>query len=233
MDFILNLPRFLMLLFAFQRFELEDWGVMPMLNPQAKLAHDPRPPVNDQQRRSNRQAAQDSWDFWRRHRQGRSDVNGCLDVQDGKIELSYPEGDPAHPIYPKIDVMLSNALSPKPHTICGRAGAVFVASATGYKDIVCKIYNPEVERASEGTILQRIYKKVEERKVEWIKPHLPTMLFCGDIPSCSTNRIRSMTALDWRGHRTMRFLVFRKLRELTELTGEGFIKAWFDIVVCE
>jgi hypothetical protein len=39
MSFIKDLPYFLVLLFAFQRFRLEDWGVIPILNPNAKRAH--------------------------------------------------------------------------------------------------------------------------------------------------------------------------------------------------
>src|SRR5271163_837964 len=45
-DFIKDLPRFLVLLFAFQRFELSDWGVITELNPNSGLAHNPTPPAN-------------------------------------------------------------------------------------------------------------------------------------------------------------------------------------------
>ena len=40
-SFIDDLPRFLVLLFAFQRFNLKDWGVIPQLNPDAVVAHTP------------------------------------------------------------------------------------------------------------------------------------------------------------------------------------------------
>ena len=41
-DFIHDLLYFLVLLLAFQRFELRDWGVIPKSNP---LVHEPRPPL--------------------------------------------------------------------------------------------------------------------------------------------------------------------------------------------
>ncbi|ETW83585.1 hypothetical protein HETIRDRAFT_314327, partial [Heterobasidion irregulare TC 32-1] len=40
MNFIQDLPRFLVLLLTFQRFTLEDWGVNTMLNPKARDIHD-------------------------------------------------------------------------------------------------------------------------------------------------------------------------------------------------
>ena len=40
MNFIQDLPRFLVLLLAFQRFTLEDWGIDAVLNPKAHKFHD-------------------------------------------------------------------------------------------------------------------------------------------------------------------------------------------------
>ena len=40
MNFIQDLPRFLVLLLAFQRFTLEDWGINTVLNPDAHKFHD-------------------------------------------------------------------------------------------------------------------------------------------------------------------------------------------------
>ncbi|ETW83564.1 hypothetical protein HETIRDRAFT_232994, partial [Heterobasidion irregulare TC 32-1] len=40
MNFIQDLPRFLALLLAFQRFTLEDWGINTVLNPNAYKFHD-------------------------------------------------------------------------------------------------------------------------------------------------------------------------------------------------
>ena len=38
-----DLPRFLVLLLAFQCFDLEDWCVITALNPKAELIHNPNP----------------------------------------------------------------------------------------------------------------------------------------------------------------------------------------------
>ena len=47
MSFVQDLPRFLVLLFAFQRFNLDDWGVIPIFNPNAKRAHQTAMDVTD------------------------------------------------------------------------------------------------------------------------------------------------------------------------------------------
>lgn len=131
MDFIKNLPRFLMLLFAFQRFELEDW---------------------------------------------------------------------AGP-YPQVGIAPYDSSSLRAHTMDGRA-------------------------SMEGDI----DKNIKAQKELWVKHYRSTPLF-GGTHSGSTNRIRSMTSPDSNGGRTLR--VMQRLCPITELRGEAFIKAWFEIVVCE
>ena len=47
MSFIQDLPRFLVLLSAFQGFDLADWGVISIFNPNAKRAHQTAIDVTD------------------------------------------------------------------------------------------------------------------------------------------------------------------------------------------
>ena len=47
MSFIQDLPRFLVLLSAFQGFDLADWGVISIFNPNAKRAHQTAMDVTD------------------------------------------------------------------------------------------------------------------------------------------------------------------------------------------
>ncbi|KAF8808810.1 hypothetical protein BYT27DRAFT_7061442, partial [Phlegmacium glaucopus] len=65
-----------------------------------------------------------------------------------------------------------------------------------------------------------------------MKKHLPTMFFYGDVPGCTTHRIRSMLGRRWKGHRTLRIIGFKKLKEITEYSGIDFVNAWLEVVTC-
>ncbi|KDR79225.1 hypothetical protein GALMADRAFT_1228876 [Galerina marginata CBS 339.88] len=62
--------------------------------------------------------------------------------------------------------------------------------------------------------------------------HLPTLLFYGDVPGCTTQRIRSMVKRKWKGHRTLRVIGMKKLQKITSVQGTAFIKAWLETVIC-
>lgn len=131
-----------------------------------------------------------------------------------------------------IHIDTTRNVAHKPHCLAGRATAVFDASVEGQQgNFVFKIYHPEVMRQNEGMTISKILDLADQHDQE-MKKHLPDMVFCGDVPGCSTNRIRSMVGVDWRGHRTTRVLVTRKLHALTRLTGARFVKAWLECVKC-
>ncbi|KAF8808814.1 hypothetical protein BYT27DRAFT_7095882 [Phlegmacium glaucopus] len=65
-----------------------------------------------------------------------------------------------------------------------------------------------------------------------MKKHLPTMFFYGDVPNCMTHRIRSMIKRRWKGHRTLRIIGFKKLKEVTAYVGINFVDAWLEVVTC-
>ncbi|KAF8808817.1 hypothetical protein BYT27DRAFT_7136869, partial [Phlegmacium glaucopus] len=62
-----------------------------------------------------------------------------------------------------------------------------------------------------------------------MKKYLPTMFFYGDVPGCTTHRIRSMVGRRWKGHRTLRIIGFKKLKEITEYSGIDFVHAWLEV----
>ena len=234
-----DLPRFLVLLLAFQRFDLEDWGVVTALNPKAELVHNPNPPVPQ--------------DMEAQHRYPTRGDDGNREIHRSRALRAVIPKDCVLDVAERLDVVFKDTTyaldtlriqtdelpSYRPQCLAGRATTVVDGRPVKTKDdsseqqVVCKIYHPEAARENEGKVIRHIYKQVEMGNDPDMTKHLPTMLLCGDIRGSLTNRVRSFLGISWKGHRTMRLIVFVKLREITELTGENFIKAWLEIVKCK
>ena len=250
-DFIRDLPRFLVLLLAFQRFELRDWGVIPELNPSPALVHGLQPqPLSRKEPTVRTRAATSAStaeglseaQFKARHtviEEFDVDVETCLDID-------WKWGDPDDPKISTAQETVKNKVDPtkialrprsfvshQPHSLAGRATAVIDAFIQDLgREVVCKISNPEVQRTNEGAILRKIYDKCDEHDAS-MKKHVPEMLLYGDIRGSLTNRVRSMVGIrNWRGHRTMRFMILIKVHPLTTLMGQDFVKAWLETVKC-
>jgi ribosomal protein L30/L7E len=115
------------------------------------------------------------------------------------------------------------------HSLAGRATTVIRGKAEPDLQMVCKIYHPEVQRRHEGITL-RVVHSIAKKKDKTMSKHLPTLYFYGDIPGCTTHRIRSMIKRNWKGHRTLRIMGLKQLNEITTVSGEEFIKAWLEVV---
>jgi Fungal protein kinase len=232
MSFIQDLPRFLVLLFAFQRFDLEDWGVISIFNPNAKRAHmDVTDVPEDHLRYSGRVKKKPRYQATnardqRKERATTIDIN-LSELQQLKCFLPNLES---------VSLELKRFLSPEPHCIAGRATAVIEATgktSTGELRMVCKLYHPEIQRRHEGVVMQTVSLIARNEAPDMLK-HLPTLYFYGDLPKFTTNRIRSIIGVSWKGHRTTRLIGLKKLQEITTLTsGPKFTKAWLDVVTCE
>ncbi|KAG5640078.1 hypothetical protein DXG03_001301 [Asterophora parasitica] len=218
-NFIHDLPRFLVLLLVFQRFELNDWGVMTDVNYAAQQAHS-------------------EVDIIKKKAVGTQKRLDLVSKHALKFTFKPELKDPT------IEIDLNNYLSPKPHCLAGRATTVVRARRD--KDVLAfKIYNPEVRRQNEGHTLEHIYAIVDKENKE-MKKHLPEMLGYADIPGSSTRRIRTVLSLesplsqDWRGYRITRYIVFKELQALPlskELLkgvppGKAFLKDWLGVVKC-
>jgi hypothetical protein len=130
---------------------------------------------------------------------------------------------------------------------CGRATAVFPVESVALLalapqlphynphnptgKLVAKLYWPEEGRESEVDILQKVYeiaKKDEEGKV---KHHFPELVWSRMFEDTSAANIRR--ALDAeKGRRVFCIIVFRELLPITKLSGDEFLSAWWQIVVC-
>jgi len=252
-DFIQDLPRFLVLLLAFQRFELRDWGVIPELNPSPSLVHDPRPPPPPRKEPMVRTRAASSAPTAEGLAEAQFKARATVIEEFGldlktTLDINWKWDDPDDPktsttqetsgAKNKVDptnVTLKprSFVSHQPHSLAGRATAVIDAFIPGLeREVVCKISNPEVQRTNEGDILREIYDQCDKHDAS-MKKHVPEMLLYGDIQGSLTNRVRSMVGIwDWRGHRSMRFMVLIKVHPLTALVGQEFVRAWLEAVKC-
>jgi hypothetical protein len=230
MSFIKELPRFLVLLFAFQRFCLEDWGVISILNPNATHAHEATTDVTSTgtKRRSPRSGNRAA-----NAREQRKEKTFKIDIN--LSQLQQPQCFLTDKLE-SVSLDLERFLSPEPHCIAGRATAVIEATGRAKSAVlpmVCKLYHPEIQRRHEGAVMQTV-RLIAQREAPDMLKHLPTVYFYGDLPRFTTNRIRSIIGVSWKGHRTTRLIGLKKLQEITTLTcGLKFTKAWLDVVTCE
>ncbi|KAH9478324.1 hypothetical protein JR316_0008777 [Psilocybe cubensis] len=211
-----DFSRFLVLLFAFQRFRAEDWGIIRCLNPQF-IDRVENEPVS---RNTPEPVPEPGIKF-----NLKRDLRNVWVPDDQGSTLAT------------VVVNMDNFLSHPPHSLNGNTTAVVLAQ--GFDEdgalvsvpMVCKIYHPEVERRHEGATIQVVRKIAADEDKTMLK-HLPSVLFYGDVPGCTTHRIRSMIKRRWKGHRTLRILGLRKLEEITTVDGADFVKAWLETVIC-
>ncbi|KJA25249.1 hypothetical protein HYPSUDRAFT_37739, partial [Hypholoma sublateritium FD-334 SS-4] len=208
---IADLPRFLVLLLAFQRFRPEDWGIVPCLN--AKAREDEEQAELDPRDRPCPPALEIEFPLRGDHFSGPPQLLSDFEL-------------PAGPLLIKRTEYLSN----QPHGISGRATSVFKA-CHDKKALACKIYSPEVQRLHEGDTL-RIVRAIAKKKEPSMLNHLPVPYFSGDLKAGSTLRARSILGICGKGHRTLRVVVSEELVPLTSQTGKSFVDAWLDAVTC-
>ncbi|KAF5330662.1 hypothetical protein D9619_005366 [Psilocybe cf. subviscida] len=205
---IADFPRFLVLALAFQRFTIEDWGIVPCLNPQALHGLGIEEHV---------------------------DLDVAKLAMDGNhfSEISHVSSDIQGP----VNIELKKLLSAQSHRLSGRMTTVLKASAV-LKDsdgrrvpLACKLSRPEVQRIPEGDVLSTAHAIALDRAAEMCD-HLPKLYFSGDLRAGNTLRVRSLLNLNGKGHCTLRALVVNELQPLTTVTGDPFVKAWLDVVTC-
>ena len=99
-------------------------------------------------------------------------------------------------------------------------------------ELVAKLYWPEQSRQSEAEILEEV-DNIATRKAE-VKDHIPEVIWSHKFEGTSTAKIRKALGIDdgQGGNRVLYIIVFRKLRPITELSGDQFLRAWWHAVVC-
>jgi hypothetical protein len=101
------------------------------------------------------------------------------------------------------------------------------------EELVAKIYWPEETRQSEAEILKAVEKIAAETSE--VKGHIPEVIWSHKFEGTSTATIREALGIGnaQTGRRVLYMIVFRKLRPITELSGDEFMRAWWHAVVCK
>lgn len=208
------MPRFLVLLLAFQRFSLEDWGFNLELNPQAGRNHD---------------SSKDD------HGEPRAEATRQLPFDltfSPSFKLSIDTNDVISSRYSLTGrgTGVLGASTKSNHPVSGESlDGVLLA---------VKIYWPESSRVSE----EKVLRMAEERGAgdPEIAGHLPDLICCRDF-EISTGDIRDVLGIDNTARlegmrpissRILRVLVFRRLDPITTLVGEEFVRAWLECLRC-
>ncbi|KAH7889059.1 hypothetical protein F5I97DRAFT_1828322 [Phlebopus sp. FC_14] len=192
LNFIEDLPRFLVLLFAMQRFQDCHWGLNPNIDPKFEpCSRSPTMTFHDQQGKET----------------------------DIELELSSDER--------------------RTHFgLNGRATNVFPATSETLSSegpLIAKVFWAEESRKSEPDILQKVYEIAGNNNVKGrddVEGHVPAMVCYQKYLHTSTALIRKRLSLNVNGSRVLYVIVFRKLEPITALTGDDFLRAWWDTVGC-
>ncbi|KAH7891059.1 hypothetical protein F5I97DRAFT_1827023 [Phlebopus sp. FC_14] len=192
LNFIEDLPRFLVLLFAMQRFQDCHWGLNPNIDPKFEAcSRSPTMTFHDQQGKE-------------------------IDIE---LELSSDER--------------------RTHFgLNGRATDVFPATSETLSSegpLIAKVFWAEESRKSEPDILQKVYEIAGNNNVKGrddVEGHVPVMVCYQKYLHTSTALIRKRLGLNVNGSRVLYVIVFRKLEPITALTGDDFLRAWWDTVRC-
>lgn len=212
-NFVTDLPYFLVLLLAFQRFTLEDWGVNVEL----------------------RDAAIGDKPFLF----PKSDVGELKDAAIGDKPLSFLKSDVSVKLDPDqrlrehfgllgraSQVLVATSESPDPRDP--------KFSLKG-KELVAKVYHPEITRENEAEMIQLAHESGKgDPEVEG---HLPDVICAVDFPAFSTDKIRRALGIyDRRKEeraRIPRIIIFVRYYPITDLVGEEFWKCFWECFRCE
>ncbi|KAH7917955.1 hypothetical protein BV22DRAFT_1042084 [Leucogyrophana mollusca] len=186
-DFIQNLPRFLVLLFCLQRLSLANWGRNTLFKPILTSTKE----------------------------------RGLL-VQAGDVDLT---------------LHLDSEERVTHFGVNGRATNVFRVTSPQLEkqhprtDMVAKVFWPEDSRTSEPALLKQVEELAKGNPK--VKGHNPKLLFWHKFEN-STAELREALGIAGarEGSRSLYILVFPKLFPITELSGDEFLFAWWDCVVC-
>ncbi|KAF8881740.1 hypothetical protein BD779DRAFT_1788133 [Infundibulicybe gibba] len=205
-NFIDDLPYFLVLLLAFQRFSLQNWGVMKELQ-EVKI-----PAVS----------------------RVASPKEETISLRFGSPESSTPEL--------RFNLSRNNLKALGYYRLRGRCTQMLKTTSSSKDprdktknlegvEMVSKLYWPEESRISEVDALERA-RKVGETN-EYIKGHLPDLIYTHDFDQYSTKYIRELFGIETGGgKRVLRWIAFRKLCPITNLVGDKFWRAFWECFRC-
>jgi hypothetical protein len=113
-------------------------------------------------------------------------------------------------------------------------------------ELVAKIYHPEESRTSEVHLLKYAYNVAQQDPPEnlfppslapsngksFVQGHMPMLLGCAEYEEPYTSALE-MFGVKTEARWLVRILLFVKLRQLSELSGVEYLKAFFYCFLCE
>jgi len=107
------------------------------------------------------------------------------------------------------------------------------SSSNNSSELAAKIHWPEETRQSEAETLKEV-EKIATEKSE-VKDHVPEVIWSHVFEGTSMATIREALGIHntQLGSRVLYIIVYRKLRPITELSGDEFLRAWWHAIVCK
>jgi hypothetical protein len=100
--------------------------------------------------------------------------------------------------------------------------------------LVAKLYWPEESRQSEAEPIVEAVHRIADEQPKMVD-HVPDVIWSNTFKGTSTAKIRKALGIDdvpWAS-RALYIIVFRKLLPITRLSGDNFLRAWWDAVECK
>lgn len=210
LNFVQDLPSFLVLLMAFQRFTLTDWGFNKELFPDADSHHRVSSDSDSPKRRNN------------------APFN--LDFPQFQVTTRV---EPTNLIYNQYSLL---GRATRLARATGQSQAQDPARDLSGMKLVVKISWPEESRTNEADIIKAAQARGKDD--ELIRDHLPDLI-CWRNLGYSTGLIREeLPVIEWKrrplsGSRCLRVTVFDELEPITILEGDSFMQAWIECYRCE
>ncbi|KAG8923730.1 hypothetical protein FRC02_010961, partial [Tulasnella sp. 418] len=168
---------------------------------------------------------------------------GILNTLDSSLHIPGPHGE--------LHFKMGNRLL-RSWCIHGRATAIFdiveqtlppaipahLVNLIRTDGLLAKLMWVESNRVQEGMIIEEIYKRMAEKMTEEdraaVEGHIPDLIAWKLFDELSTKTIRNDLGIgaDDISGRVLSLSVFRRLRPITELEGDDFLRAWWDCVLC-
>ncbi|KIK32859.1 hypothetical protein CY34DRAFT_814033 [Suillus luteus UH-Slu-Lm8-n1] len=209
-NFILDLPRFMVLLFIMQRMGYKQWGLHPLFEPEPEYTGEIIVEYEEDNGNLNKQG-QDKRKSQKKH------VDLTLNLKSPERKTHFGLRGRATTVFPVKSKALS-ALPRRPHSL------------NESTEFVAKLFWPEEARRSEPEILEEVYKIANEE--DDVMGHVPDMVWFHKFEETSTAIIRKALGIDDTGSRVLYIIVFRKLDPITTLSGDEFLLAWWEVVKC-
>lgn len=220
-NFTYDKSRFLLLLFVFQRFSLEDWGFQRTLDPRIEAYHSP-------QKSPAKEIAARLFPGQSVKLRGRS----AFHIE----EITYytsPDGKESTRIRTTLPAYRSR------FTLIRHGAQVLVGEAPdGSGKVAVKYYWADVLRKSEYELIERINEIINHEGVNWLFNHLPHI-----IGGTKANESAHLTETIRRGlqctsnaeitKRRFLTLISDFLEPLEECSGQEFLQCWFHALISE